>query len=381
MFRRISLAVEFKKPDHLLREKIWERLKPEDLSLADDVSLRTIARKYELTGGFIKNVWLSSIALMMSRQSSTISQADLEKAASEQVVGSLRNEDLDRQIVPTSGLESIVASDDVNKHLRDIVDHRKAQSVLFNQWGFEKVHRADAGVTALFHGPPGTGTFAYSISRISVLPCFEGKSMAAEAISFDLGCPLMVVNAAELVNKYVGQTGKNIVSAFKDARNSGAVLVFDEGEGLFASRNSGTSSSTSRHDNLNVGLLLQHVESFPGVCIVITNLADAIDEAFFRRFNHVVEFDKPGPRLRRRLWQMIIPAECPLAPDVSTERLADQFDLSGGEIKSALLRAASRAALRMDEDNRILKMADLEESCEEEVSKQKGRRPRMSMYI
>lgn len=205
--------------------------------------------------------------------------------------------------------------------------------------------------------------------------------MAAEAISFDLGCPLMVVNAAELVNKYVGQTGKNIVSAFKDARNSGAVLVFDEGEGLFASRNSETASSNSRHDNINVGLLLQHIECFPGVCIVITNLADAIDDAFFRRFNHVVEFQKPGPRLRERLWNMIIPSECPLATDVSTERLANQFDLSGGEIKSALLRAASRAALRSDEGNRILRMADLEESCNEEISKQKGGRPNMGMYV
>lgn len=166
MFRRINLAVEFKKPDHLLREKIWERLKPEALDLSEDVSFRKLARKYELTGGLIKNVWLSSISLMMGRQSSAVSQADLEKAASEQIVGSLRNEDLDRHVVPTSGVEFIVASDSVCKQLRDIVDHKKAQSVLFNQWGFEKVHRADSGVTALFHGPPGTGAFLRSNSSL-----------------------------------------------------------------------------------------------------------------------------------------------------------------------------------------------------------------------
>jgi ATP-dependent 26S proteasome regulatory subunit len=157
MFRRISLAVEFKRPDHLLREMIWEKLKPEGLELADDVSFRTIARKYELAGGFIKNVWLSAIALMMGRHSSSVCQADLEKAAREQVVGSLRNDDLDRQIVPTCGIEKVVVCDDVYRNLKDIVDHKKAQSVLFNQWGFESVHRADTGVTALFHGPPGTG--------------------------------------------------------------------------------------------------------------------------------------------------------------------------------------------------------------------------------
>jgi SpoVK/Ycf46/Vps4 family AAA+-type ATPase len=206
--------------------------------------------------------------------------------------------------------------------------------------------------------------------------------MAAEAISFDLGCPLMVVNTAELVNKYVGETGKNISSAFRDAKNNGSVLVFDEGEGLFGSRNMGTSSSsTSRHDNLNVGLLLQHIESFPGVCIVITNSAEAIDEAFFRRFNHVVSFDKPGPRLRLKLWQLMIPKQCPLSADVSTERLANQFELTGGEIKIALLRAASRSALRMKESERVLRMIDLEESCTEELSKQQGNRPRIGMYM
>jgi hypothetical protein len=113
--------------------------------------------KYELAGGFIKNVWLSAIAIMMGRQSSTVSQADLEKAASEQVVGSLRNEDLDCRMVPTCGIEKVVASEDIYKCLKNIVDHKKAQSVLFNQWGFESLHRADTGVTALFHGPPGTG--------------------------------------------------------------------------------------------------------------------------------------------------------------------------------------------------------------------------------
>jgi SpoVK/Ycf46/Vps4 family AAA+-type ATPase len=205
--------------------------------------------------------------------------------------------------------------------------------------------------------------------------------MAAEAISFDLGCPLMVVNSAELVNKYVGETGKNIVSAFKNARSNGAVLVFDEGEGLFGSRNMGTSSSTTRHDVLNVGLLLQHIESFPGVCIVITNAAEAIDEAFFRRFNYVVAFEKPGPRLRLRLWQSIVPCQCPVSSDVSKEKLANQYELTGGEIKSALLRAASRAALRMKESERVLRMADLEESCAEELSKQHGKNPRTGMYM
>lgn len=205
--------------------------------------------------------------------------------------------------------------------------------------------------------------------------------MAAEAISFDLGVHLMVVNSAEVVNKYVGQTGKNISALFQDAQQKGSVLVFDEGEGLFGSRGTGSSSSVSRHDNLNVGLLLQHIESFAGVCIVITNHATTIDDAFFRRFDYVLQFTKPSCRERERLWESILPKECPLGPGVSLSTLANRFELSGGDIKSALFRAASRAALRTNDKDRILRMQDLEEACQEELNKRSEGRGHGGMYI
>jgi SpoVK/Ycf46/Vps4 family AAA+-type ATPase len=352
MFRRISLAVEFKKPDHILREHIWKTLRPEKLGLEDDVDYKELARKYELAGGFIKNFWLSSVSLMVSRDGEKVSQADLEQAASEQLVGQLHNDQLDRHVVATCGVDSVIASSQVKKSLKDIVDHKKSQSVLFSQWGFDKIHRAQSGVSVLLHGPPGTG-----------------KSLAAEAISFDIGSPLMVVNTSELVNKYVGETGKNITSVFRDAKHKGAVLVFDEGEGLFGHRSKGNGSSVSRHDDLNVGLLLQHIEHFSGVCIVITNHSEAIDEAFFRRFNYVLKFEFPSARLREQLWRSLLPKECPLASDISLSVLANRFEMCGGDIKSALLRAASRAALREKDVDRIVTMKDLEQSCQEEVEK------------
>jgi len=157
MYRRISLAVEFKKPDHILRELIWKKLRPENLEVEDDVDFKDLARKFELAGGFIKNVWLSAVSLMVSRDGDKVSQADLEQAAGEQVIGRLSNEDFDRQVVPTCGIESVIASDQVNQSLRNIVDHRKAQAVLFSQWGFDKIHRTQKGVSVLFTGPAGTG--------------------------------------------------------------------------------------------------------------------------------------------------------------------------------------------------------------------------------
>jgi len=65
--------------------------------------------------------------------------------------------------------------------------------------------------------------------------------------------------------------------------------------------------------------------------------------------------------------QLIIPEEVPLADDVDFEQLA-RFEMTGGNIKSAVFRAASRAALR-GEDERKVWMKDLKEAAEEEIGK------------
>ena len=52
--------------------------------------------------------------------------------------------------------------------------------------------------------------------------------MAAEAIGYDLGRPLKVVNCAQLMSKWVGETAKNIQAVFDEAKAVDAILVFDE---------------------------------------------------------------------------------------------------------------------------------------------------------
>jgi len=202
--------------------------------------------------------------------------------------------------------------------------------------------------------------------------------MAAEAIGFDLGRPLLVVNVAELVSKWVGETGKNITKIFDQAKSKDAVLVFDEAEGLFGSRKSG-GASTSRHDNLNVGLLLQYIENFSGVCVVITNMKESIDEAFFRRFRFVLEFKMPTAVEREAIWKITLPEQCPISKDVNFKELAQRYEMSGGGVKNALLRAATAAALR-DAGNNKLTQADLKKACDAEEEKLGGKNAMLNMY-
>ena len=66
------------------------------------------------------------------------------------------------------------------------------------------------------------------------------------------------------------------------------------------------STSTDRYANVDVGVLLYHIERFPGIVILTTNLIDNIDKAFFRRLKFVLLFEVPPRALRERLWKVDI---------------------------------------------------------------------------
>jgi len=356
MHRRITLAVEFRNPDPHLRTKIWESHLPKNLKRESDVNLEKLAIRFELTGGLIKNAIISALSEAVARnpEAPIISQSDLETGAVYQLRGSLAMQNFDRRIVPVRGLQDLIVPDKTRKQLSQIINMEKARQVLFSEWGFSEKMCHDQGTTCLFYGPPGVG-----------------KSLAAEAIGFETGKPLKAINCAELVSKYVGDTGKNIEAVFTDAKNMDAIIIFDDAESLFSTRSHG-SSATDKHSNMDTGLLLYNMEHFPGIAILTTNCFSLIDPAFYRRFRFFVEFEKPDAKTRERLWQSHLPSQAPLADDVDLQKLANLFDFSGAVIKNCCFKAAAQAALRVNEAKRKIYMKDLLEVAEEEREKNLG---------
>ena len=130
MHRRITLAIEFTKPDLLLRERIWRQMAPPKLELAKDVDFMALARKYELPGGFIKNAWLSALSIAVARDGvqCVVNHADLHAGASHQLRGRLAMSNFDRGVVPTRGLEDVQLPKEVKEKLKQIVNYSKAQA-------------------------------------------------------------------------------------------------------------------------------------------------------------------------------------------------------------------------------------------------------------
>jgi SpoVK/Ycf46/Vps4 family AAA+-type ATPase len=144
------------------------------------------------------------------------------------------------------------------------------------------------------------------------------------------------------VSKWVGETEKNLDTAFTEAEASNAVLFFDEADALFGKRGQ-VEHGTDRWANLEVGYLLQRLETFDGLVILASNLRENIDPAFTRRFSIVVHFPRPGREARQRLWRHAFPPESPLNDDVDLEALAD-IDLTGAGIVTSARTAALLAA-------------------------------------
>jgi SpoVK/Ycf46/Vps4 family AAA+-type ATPase len=146
-----------------------------------------------------------------------------------------------------------------------------------------------------------------------------------------------------LVSKYIGATEKNLNALFDSVENSRSILLFDESESLFGRRGE-VKEARDRYANMEVSHLLTRIETQTCPCILTTNLRSAVDAAFLRRFQVIVDFPLPDERERLTLWQQHIPPRAPLAGDVDFISLARHARLTGAGIENAALFAAHMAA-------------------------------------
>jgi SpoVK/Ycf46/Vps4 family AAA+-type ATPase len=152
-----------------------------------------------------------------------------------------------------------------------------------------------------------------------------------------------VIDLATIVDKYVGETEKNLDRVFVEADRVNGVLLFDEADALFGKR-SEVKDARDRWANVEVAYLLQRMELFDGMAVLTTNLRANVDEAFLRRLDAVIEFPLPDEEHRGALWAKDLGRGLPLAADVDVPFLAKSFKLSGGNIHNVVVTAAYLAA-------------------------------------
>ncbi len=317
-----SIAVE--RPDADGREQLWLSMLPREVGLAADVALGELSVSYELSGGQIRAAVAWAVQRSLARGVAELRHADLEAGAQSQLRAKLEEFTEASRVKLT--MAHLVLPSEAMTEVQEFLDACRHRAKVMYEWGFGKRLVTGKGLVALFAGEAGTG-----------------KTLCAEILANELDLRLQIVSIPKVVSKWVGETEKNIRKVFSHARAQNSMLLFDEADSLFAKRVK-VERSQDHYQNMEVNMLLQEVERFDGIIIMTTNLEANIDRAFERRILFKIEFPSPEAAERERIWQTLIPQKTPVDESLDFEFLAERYELTGGQIKNAIVRAAYRCS-------------------------------------
>lgn len=307
------LELELTLPTEDERRRLWSRFLDHT-----DLAAETAAAAL-LSGPAIVRVAATARLQAQKAGGATVDRSHIARARRELSASSLRllAQPIEREI----DAEALVVPEQVQEALDAIVIRVRQRDTVWQGLGSTLTATRTPGVRALFVGESGTG-----------------KTLAASYVATALGAPLYRVDLAAVMNKYIGESEKNLAALLDHAAASDVALLFDEADALFGRRSDGKEVG-ERYANMLTNFLLSRIETHPGLVILTSNSRERIDAAFNRRLDAIVDFPLPRFPERLRLWQSHFGSR---GPDAEICRqLASHCDLTGGQIRNVVLHAVS----------------------------------------
>jgi hypothetical protein len=309
-----ALSLNLPQPDRATRRAFWVRA---GAPLADD-TLDEVAGRFLLNGGHIHRAAPLAAAYAAADGRHGILPGDVRQATR-----ALNRQELDTLAIalePVGGWEALVVGETTAEELRGLELRCRAREALPQAAGSAFRNALNRGVRAMFSGPSGTG-----------------KTLAARALAGALEMDLYRVDLAAVVNKYIGETERNLNQVLSRAEELDVVLLLDEGDALMTARTE-VRNSNDRYANLETNYLLQRLEGYEGIVLVTTNASQRVDGAFQRRLDVTIEFAAPEADEREQIWALHLPAVHALDAELLRE-VALRCTLTGGQIRNAALHA------------------------------------------
>lgn len=316
--RSLTLALPIPGPTE--RRKHWEAALPVEFAR----SLPETALRYRMSSGNLRRTARLAVTQAQLAGRDTLSDNDVLVAARAQNRNAL--EILASPVEITGTWDDLAVDQQTFADMRELEGRCRHREQLPEQLRTGGACQLGFGVRALFEGASGTG-----------------KTLAARILASALKMDLYRLNLASIVNKYIGETEKNLERVFARAVELDVILLLDEGDALMTQRTA-VQSSNDRYANLETNYLLQRMENYEGILIVTTNAVNRIDSAFQRRMDVVVDFPLPDYATRLAIWDLHLPSVNELTRPF-LENLADRCDLTGGQIRNAAIHASLLALM------------------------------------
>lgn len=341
-----AITLNLQTPGIELRKLYWEKAF-NGHAVAD---LATITERFRLPGTYIQQAAHMALAQAGLQGRECVAIEDVRSAS----------RSLNRQMLDTlaSHLEAngswsdLIAGDATSEKLQELFRRCRYREELIDHLGPAFGNTSNCGVRALFTGASGTG-----------------KTLAAKILAAELGMDLYRVDLAAIVNKYIGETEKNLHRVLSRAEALDVVLLLDEGDALLGSRTE-VKSANDRYANLETNYLLQRLEHYQGIVLITTNLMQNIDRAFQRRMDVLVPFASPQAEERLSILKLHLPDDQRVDAQL-LETAALRCALNGGQIRNAALHATLFAL----DDNSPVRWEHLQEGLRSEYKKAGGTFP------
>jgi proteasome-associated ATPase len=248
-----------------------------------------------------------------------------------------------------------VSYEDIGGLTGQIEDIRDAVELPFLYAELFAEHKLPPPKGVLLYGPPGCGkTLIAKAVAHSLAQQVAEKTGRKDAHSYFLN-----IKGPELLNKYVGETERQIRLIFQRAKEKSAegfpvIVFFDEMDSLFRTRGSGISSDV---ENTIVPQLLSEIDGVEGLKNVIvigaSNREDMIDPAILRpgRLDVKIKIERPGDEAARQILAKYLTADVPLHDS--------ELEAAGGDRERTVKRMIDTTVDRMyaaSEENRFLEV-------------------------
>jgi SpoVK/Ycf46/Vps4 family AAA+-type ATPase len=253
-------------------------------------------------------------------------------------------------IEPKTTLKDVILPENTKKMLETLlkqIDKRVLN--LLKKWNIKTGDDFDAKI--IFYGAPGTG-----------------KTLTAYSIAKELNKPILSLDASKILSMYVGESEKNVRRMFEEyyeiseKLKNKPVLLLNEADQFLSARTTASFSSADKMHNQMQNIFLEQLEKFEGVLIATTNLLETIDNAFSRRFDYKIKFEKPSFKERLKLWEMKLPKNANFEKKFDVEKLA-KYELTGAQIELVIKNTALKVAVRK---RPVFKTVDFIEEIEKE---------------